>query len=106
MSKVYVVQSAEGHYFSKRSEWLSGKDASQIYVGKYKDDALNQLIDITIKDVTVRAKVVEVELNDRKQPVLEILTENDLIDPDELVAQEDARNDFNDQEQQKESANL
>ena len=92
MNKVFVVQSAEGHYFSKHSEWLSGKDASQIYIGKYKDDALNQLIDITIKDVTVRAKVVEVELNARKQPVLDIIIENDLVDPDELVAQEDARN--------------
>jgi hypothetical protein len=101
MNTVFVVQSAQGHYFSKHSEWLSGKDAGQIYTGKYKDDALNRLIEITIKDVTVRAKVVEVELNARKLPVLEIILENDLIDPDELVAQEDALNETLEQPQTK-----
>ena len=64
--------------YSKHCEWLSGKDAGLIYYGKYKDEALNQLIDITIRDVDVRARVIEAELNSRKQPVLEILAERDL----------------------------
>ena len=84
MSKVFVVQSAEGHYYSKQDQWLSGKDASQIFSGKYKDDALNRLIDITIKDINVRAKVVEVDLSERKLPLLTILTESDLINNNEL----------------------
>lgn len=88
MNTVYVVQSIEGHYFSKHGEWLSGKEPNQIYVGKYKDDALNQLIDITIKSVDVRAKVVETQLNERKLPILEIIADSDLIDPEELLAQE------------------
>lgn len=88
MNKVFVVQSAEGHYFSKHGQWLSGKEASQIYFGKYKDEALNQLIDITIKNVDVRAKVVETQLNARNYPILEILVETDLIDSHEQLLQE------------------
>lgn len=88
MNKVFVVQSAEGHYFSKHGEWLSGKEAHHIYFGKYKDEALNQLIDITIKNVDVRAKVVETQLNARNFPILEIIAQNDLVDPEQLVLQE------------------
>ncbi len=80
MSKVFVVQSDQGHYFSKHGEWLSGKDASQIFFGKYKDEALNQLIDITIKDVNVRARVIECELNTKNHPILEIIAESDLYE--------------------------
>ena len=78
MSKIYVVQSADGHYYSKHQEWLTGKDANQIYFGKYKDEALNQLIDITLNDVNVRAKVVETLLNERGLPILEIIAQTDL----------------------------
>ncbi len=79
MSKVFVVQSAQGHYFSKQGLWISGKDANLVYVGQYKDEALNQLIDITLKDVTVRARVIETELNQRKLPALNIMVETDLM---------------------------
>jgi len=90
MSKVFVVQSDQGHYFSKHGDWLSGKDASQIFFKKYKDEALNQLIDITIKDVDVRARVVEVELNQKNLPILEIVAESDLYE-----ASEDASENIN-----------
>ena len=78
MSKVFVVQSDQGHYFSKHGDWLSGKDASQIFFKKHKDEALNQLIDITIKDVNVRARVLEVALSEKNHPILEIVAESDL----------------------------
>jgi hypothetical protein len=88
MNTVYVVQSVEGHYFSKQGQWLSGKEANLIFVGKYKDDALNQLIDITLKNVDVRARVVETQLNARNLPILEIIAENDLIDAEDFALQE------------------
>jgi hypothetical protein len=84
MSKVYVVQSSEGHYYSKHHEWLTGKEANRIFFGKYKDEALNQLIDITLKDVNIRAKVVETILNERNLPVLEVVAQFDLTDNPEL----------------------
>ncbi len=77
MSKIYVVQSSDGHYYSKHQEWLTGKDANQIYFGKYKDEALNQLIDITLSDVNIRAKVVETILNERGLPVMEVIAQED-----------------------------
>jgi len=82
MIKVFVVQSELGHYYSKQGAWLSGKDSSSIYYGKYKDEALNQLIDITIKDVDIRARVIEVALNEKKLPVLDIITDTDLVNPE------------------------
>jgi len=85
MSTVFVIQNASGHYYSKQGEWLSGKNAAAIYFGKFKDEALNQLIDITIKDVEVRAKVIDVVLNQRRQPVLDIQVQDDLTDPDKLL---------------------
>ena len=92
MSKVFVVQSDQGHYFSKHGDWLSGKDASQIFFGKYKDEALNQLIDITIKDVDVRARVIECELNSKNHPVLEIVAESDLYETTDEASESPVEN--------------
>lgn len=89
MSKVFVVQSEQGHYYSKHGEWLSGKDNSLIYFGKYRDEALNQLIDITIKDVDIRARVKETELNAKNYPVLEIVVESDLNEPEQVEENSD-----------------
>lgn len=92
MSKVFVVQSDQGHYFSKHGDWLSGKDASQIFFKKYKDQALNQLIDITIKDVDVRARVIEVELSEKNHPILEIIATSDLYPAEDDSAQQQNKN--------------
>lgn len=92
MSKVFVVQSDQGHYFSKHGDWLSGKDASQIFFKKYKDEALNQLIDITIKDVDVRARVIEVALSEKNHPILEIIATSDLYPAEDNSAQQTNEN--------------
>jgi len=88
MNTVFVVQSVEGHYFGKQGQWLSGKEPNFVFVGKYKDDALNQLIDITLKNVDVRARVVETQLNARNLPILEIIADSDLISAEDFSMQE------------------
>lgn len=90
MSKAFVVRSIEGHYFSKQQEWICGKDRNIIYFAKHKDVALNQLIDITIKDVNVRAKLIECDLDEKARPIVEVIVQTDLfIETDEQEVEAD-----------------
>ena len=86
MSAAYVVRSAEGHYLSKQQDWLSGKDKNSLYFTKHKDVALNQLIDITIKNVNVRAKIVPCELDEKSRPLVDIIVQTDLLDDQQEMA--------------------
>ncbi|MEH6551342.1 MAG: hypothetical protein V7711_05280 [Pseudomonadales bacterium] len=72
MDPVYVIQSLDGLYFTKQKEWNNGQDAAAVLGTPHYDLALNTLIEINAKDYHLRAKVVEVAIDERKRPILEI----------------------------------
>lgn len=69
MAKAFVIRNQLGQYFTRKGEWVSGKDASVLFQQPHYDQALNQLIEINSKDIELRGQVVEVELDD-KRPVI------------------------------------
>lgn len=71
MATAYVVRNQLGQYLTKKGEWCSGKDASHIYCKPHFDEALNQLFEINTKDIELRGKVVEVDLEDKKPLITE-----------------------------------
>ena len=70
MVTAYVVCNQLGQYLTKKGEWCSGKDANQVFFKPHFDEALNQLFEVNTKDIELRGKVVEVEVEDKK-PVIE-----------------------------------
>ncbi|MCG8315434.1 MAG: hypothetical protein MI976_19670 [Pseudomonadales bacterium] len=69
MVTAYVVCNQLGQYLTKKGEWCSGKDANQVFFKTHFDEALNQLFEVNTKDIELRGKVVEVEVEDKK-PVI------------------------------------
>ena len=69
MATAYVVRNQLGQYLTKKAEWCSGRDASVVFCKPHFDEALNQLFEINTKDIELRGKVVEVDIEDKK-PVL------------------------------------
>lgn len=69
MATAYVVRNQLGQYLTKKAEWCSGRDANVVFCKPHFDEALNQLFEINTKDIQLRGKVVEVEVDDKK-PVL------------------------------------
>lgn len=88
MATAYVVRNQLGQYLTKKGEWCSGKEANSVFCKLYFDEALNQLFEINTKDIELRGKVVEVEIEDKKP----ILTDYgpDPVQP-ELAAESEAQ---------------
>lgn len=69
---VFVIRNQLEQYLNKQSQWMSGKDPQSLYRSDFHDEALNTLIEVNSKDITLRGTILEVELTDKKKPVVEV----------------------------------
>jgi hypothetical protein len=68
MTEVYVIRNQDGLYASKQGEWVDGSDKSTVSFVKYRDQAVNTLVELNAKDFQLRGDIIAVELNDKKRP--------------------------------------
>lgn len=68
MNEVYVIRNQDGLYASKQGEWVDGSDQSVVSFVKYRDQAVNTLVELNSKDFELRGDIIAVELNDKKRP--------------------------------------
>ncbi len=87
MSTVFVLQNQLKHFLSKQKTWVSGRDAKVIYLTPHKDEAINQMFEVSSKDYTQRLKVLSCELSEKRLPVID---EDDLPDLEYFKRQEQA----------------
>ena len=73
MATTFVVRNQLGQYLTRKNEWVSGKDAAELFHQPYYDQALNQLIELNAKDIELRGKVCEVAMSDKGRPIIEEL---------------------------------
>lgn len=70
MADAYVIRNQLGQYYTKKGEWVSGKEANLVFHQPHPDQALNQLIEINSKDIELRGSVVKLELDEKRYPVI------------------------------------
>ncbi len=69
---VFIIKNQAQQFLNKDQTWQDGKDRNSLYRSKFNDEALNQLIELNAKDISIRGEVIEVELDDKLQPIAEI----------------------------------
>ena len=89
MSKVYVVRNQLGHYATKQKDWECGREPKLLFRSPHRDEALNLVFELSSKDIELRAEAVEVALDEKKQPVVEVTAEPIVREIPEQVAAED-----------------
>ena len=67
--KIYIIK-IKTEAFGQGSEWLDGTDASQVFNTAHRDIALNQLIELNAKDISLRAQIVDCEADKKGYPIL------------------------------------
>ncbi|WP_206045391.1 hypothetical protein [Oceanicoccus sagamiensis] len=72
MSTVFVVRNQDGYFATKQKEWECGREAKLLFRSPHKDEALNIVFELSSKDIYLRAEAISVELDDKKQPVVEV----------------------------------
>ena len=70
MSSVYVIKNQEDAFLDKSGDWASGLLAKTLYRTPHKDEAINQKVDITVKQPDQRLTLLEVNLNEQGVPVI------------------------------------
>ena len=82
---VFVIRNHLEQYLNKQSQWVSGKEAQSLYRSDFHDEALNTLIEVNQKDISLRGSILEVELGDKKKPIVEVSEQALALDNQEKV---------------------
>jgi hypothetical protein len=70
MNDVFVVCNQLDQFWGKKKKWVDGRDARKIQLCKHDDESINLLFEISSKDIELRGRSVEVEVDERKLPVV------------------------------------
>ena len=71
MNQTFILQNHDKLFFGKNKEWVDGYDANAVYKTLHKDEAVNQMFEITSKDYKQRVKVISCELNEKALPIID-----------------------------------
>ena len=67
---VFIIQSESGKFLDKHLVWVKDADSASLFRTPHKDVALNQLIEINTRDISLRARVVTCATDNRGLPDL------------------------------------
>lgn len=68
---LYLLQNQNNLFLSKSKEWVDATDLSILFRSLFKDEALNQLVEVNSKDITQRIRCIECEPNKQGQPLID-----------------------------------
>jgi hypothetical protein len=71
MTQTFILQNQDKLFFGKSKEWVDGYDASSVFKTLHKDEAVNQMFEITSKDYKQRVKVVACDLDEKALPIID-----------------------------------
>lgn len=71
MSTVFVLQNQFKHLLNKQKGWVSGREARSLYYTAHKDEAINQMFEVSSKDYTQRVKLLSCELSEKRLPIVQ-----------------------------------
>ncbi len=88
--RVFVIKNQNNQYLDKHSGWLSGKDAHLLFRVDHHDQALNTLLEINSKDISLRGRIIEVDTDEKKNPVVEVCESAIALDKASIIEEEPA----------------
>ncbi|WP_339066966.1 hypothetical protein [Teredinibacter turnerae] len=70
MSTVFVLVNQDHLLLERSGKWGYGNDLRALYRTPYRDEALNQKVELTVKDPLLRARIEEATLDEKGIPRL------------------------------------
>lgn len=72
MNQIFILQNQDRLFFGKNKEWMDGYDASNLFKTVYKDEAINQMVEISAKDYQQRVKIISCDADEKGLPSIDI----------------------------------
>jgi hypothetical protein len=70
MSSVFILRNQQGLFTNRQGEWVNGREASGLFRTAHKDEAINEMFEISAKDPQQRIEIVSVEANSKGIPTI------------------------------------
>lgn len=71
MSELFILQNQAKLFLGKQNNWVDGRDLNALYKTPHKDEAINQMVEVSSKDYTQRIKIVPCAPNDKGLPLID-----------------------------------
>lgn len=71
MSELFILQNHDKLFFSKQKDWVDGRDLNSLFKSAYKDEAINQMVEISAKDYRQRIKVITCGVTEKGLPAID-----------------------------------
>ena len=62
MTTVYLLKNQHNEYLEKSGEWAAVTNTKSLYRSQYKDEVVNQKVEIAMKNIQLRIEIVETRL--------------------------------------------
>jgi hypothetical protein len=69
---VFVIRNQHGQFWTRSSEWVDGREPQRLLKLKHHDEAINQLVELSSKDIDLRGEVISCNLSARGEPEVEV----------------------------------
>lgn len=70
MSSIYILQSQNDLYLSKSGDWVSGDQSKILFRTQHKDEAINQKVELTVKQPELRVSIGTAQHGDNGKLIL------------------------------------
>lgn len=71
MNQTFILQNQDNHFFGKSKEWVDGYDANSVFKTPHKDEAINQMVEISSKDYKQRIKIITCDVDEKGLPIID-----------------------------------
>ena len=71
-NKVFIICNQLGQFWTRAGEWVDGREPQRILKLKHRDEAVNQVVELSARDIELRGEVRSCELGERGQPIVDV----------------------------------
>ena len=68
---VFIIRNQLGQYWIRAGEWVDGREPQRVLRFKHRDEAINQLVELSAKDIDLRGEVLHCEADEHDHIDLE-----------------------------------
>jgi hypothetical protein len=72
MNPLFILQNQAQLFLGKNKEWVDGYDANSLFKTAHKDEAINQMVEISAKDYQQRIKMITCEPDEKGLPCIDL----------------------------------
>ena len=72
MTQTFILQNQNNHFFGKNKEWQDGYDPNSLFKSLHKDEAINQMVEISSKDYQQRVRIIACDIDEKGLPIIDV----------------------------------